>query len=79
MAEQLVNYQRDAERFASIADCERVSVNKWLAQVIRGNKWHTCYFADPPGGPAEYKAESALEALRNAIDSSLRPDESEHP
>ncbi len=68
---KLEQAQLDAERLVFVAECEHVSVNKWLVQVIHAGKWSTCSFADPPGGPAPNKAVDKITALRETIDAAI--------
>lgn len=65
---ELTVHEKDAQRFRQLADCDGVSISKWLVQVRHKDRFGTCYFADPPGGPVAEKAPSILAALRIAVD-----------
>lgn len=74
-ADALEAEKADAERFRVLPGLLApggLAINRWMVQVRpQDANYQTVYFADPPSGTPASKEDSALDALRTAVDRTI--------
>lgn len=73
----IAELSKDAERFVSIAEYERVVAGgNWLIQVIDAKGgYYNSYFKEPPAGMPDIVYPTRLEALRASVDKAIKMQE----